>query len=391
MRLTTRLGNASSSAGLRVVALMPQYRSHRRRFLAIAARLHRGEPLYVPPLRRELDQVLDPSRNPWFRHAEMALFVAERGKEEVGRVAAIVDRKHNEFHAEAAGFFGFFDSIDDADCAAMLLAEVERWATTRGATVIRGPVSPSTNDECGLLVDGFETRPAILTAQNPPYYAALVEACGYHKERDLLAYDFSADQEVRPAIVRISGRLEESGEFRLREIDLRRFESEIEVSRGIYNAAWERNWGFVPLDVDEFHWKARHLRSLIDPRFALFVEVRSGASFEPVAFGLAIPDLNEVLARLNGRLTPLAVLKLLWGMRRLSSLRLLMLGVVQRFRRHGVEALLIRELHLRAARAGYRRAELSWILEDNVLMNHSIVRAGGRVYKRYRIYGKHVA
>jgi hypothetical protein len=378
----------ATAASVQVVALSPFRRADRARFIAVPAPLHRGDPRYVPPLRREVHGLLDPSRNPWHRHAEMALFVALQDGVAVGRVAAIRDRRHDEVRAERAGCFGFFDCVDDRQCAEALLAEAERWARSRGATTMRGPISPSMHDECGCLVEGFDAPPVIQMPYNPPYQGDLLEACGYRKAQDLLAYEFLASQDVRPPIARVAQAVEASGEFRLRTVDRRRFRREVETLRALYNAAWDANWGFVPLDADEIAWRAGRLRPLVDPRIALFVEARRERGFEPVAFALAVPDVNEILVGLDGRLTPLALLRLVRGLRRVRTMRLLLLGVIAPYRRRGLEALLVREIHRRGAQAGFARAELSWVLEDNVVMNRTIVKAGGRHYKTYRIYEK---
>jgi len=377
---------AASAAPLEVLELSPGRRADRARFIAVPAPLYRGDPRYVAPLRREVHALLDPARNPWHRHAELALFVAVRGREAVGRIAAIRDPRYDRIRAEPLGFFGFFDCVDDRACAAALLAEAERWARARGAREMRGPVSPSMHDECGTLVDGFDSRPVIQMPYNPPYHAGLLEACGYRKAQDLFAYDFDLGQAVRPALERIAGAVEGRSEFRIRTIDPRRFASEVDIVRALYNAAWEANWGFVPLAVDEMEWRARQLKRLIDPRVALLVEAQRGAGFEPVGFALAVPDINEILVRLDGRLTPLALFRLACGLRRVRTWRLLLLGVIAGYRKRGLEALLIREIHVRGARIGATRGELSWVLEDNVLMNRTIVKAGGRHYKTYRIF-----
>jgi hypothetical protein len=378
------------SPAVEVVALDPSRRADRRRFVAVPAPLYRGDPRYVPPLRRDVHRLLDPSVNPWHRHGEIALFVARRGGETVGRIAAAHDRRHDRIPPEPTGVFGFFECVDDAECAAALLAAAERWARERGLAAIRGPISPSMDDECGCLVDGFDSPPVVQMPYNPPYYAALLEAAGYRKAQDLLAYEFLASQEVRPPIARIADAVEANPDFRLRRVDLRRFSDEVEIVSRIYNAAWEQNWGFMPLDAAEIAWRAKTLRQIVDPRFALFVEARRDGVFEPVAFGLAVPDINEILIRLKGRLTPLAILRILRGLRRVNGIRVMLLGVVAEYRKRGLEAVIIREIHRRAARDGIARAELSWVLEDNVLMNRTIRKAGGRHYKTYRIFAKHL-
>ena len=309
------------TTAVEVIALTASRRAHRRRFIAVPAALYRGDPCWVPPLRRDVHRLLDPSVNPWHRHGEIALFVARRGGDTVGRIAAVHDRRHDPMQPERTGAFGFFECIDDADCAGALLGAAERWGRERGLAAIRGPMSPSMDDECGCLVEGFDSPPVVQMPYNPPYYAKLLEAVGYRKEQDLLAYEFLSSQEVRAPIARVADAIEAGGEFRLRRVDLRRFREEVDVVRRIYNAAWEHNWGFMPLDEAEIAWRAKSLEQIVDPRFALFVEARSGDAFEPVAFGLAVPDVNEILIRLEGRLTPLAVLRILRGLRRIRTIR----------------------------------------------------------------------
>lgn len=373
-----------------VIPLDIRRRSHRERFLGVAPLLYRADPNFVAPLRVEQRRLFDTSRNPWFAHSEMAIFVSERGRKTSGRIAAIVDRRHDEHRGESAGFFGFFESIDDPHCAAALLGHAEHWVGERGARFIRGPVSPSMHDECGVLVQGFDSPPVVMMPYNPAHYPALIEACGYCKERDLIAYEFITNQAMRPAIVRISETIEASGAFRVREIETKRFQREVETVRRIYNSAWDDNWGFVPLEDDEFRWRAASLKSILDPRLACFVEARGDDSWNAVGFVLAIPDVNEILIHLRGRLTPLAIARLVFGLRRVKTARVIMLGVVREYRKRGLESLLLREVHQRAARAGIRRGELSWVLEDNHATNRTIVKAGGRAYKVYRIYRKSI-
>jgi hypothetical protein len=371
-----------------VLALSPSRRAHRARFIAIPAQLYHGDPRYVPPLRREVHSMLDPSRNPWHRHADTVLFIARRGGETVGRIAAIRDHGYDAVQGKRVGIFGFFECVDDRACAAALLGEAERWVRERGALVMRGPISPSLHDECGTLVEGFDSPPMIQMPYNPPYHAALLEAYGYRKAQDLLAYEFLLRQDVRPALVRIADTVETSGQYRVRSVDLRRFWSEVEIVRRLYNAAWETTWGFVQLTAEEMTWRAAKLRQLVDPRVTLLVEERRGLVHEPVGFTLAVPNINEILIGLKGRLTPLAVLRLMRGLRRVRTMRLMLLGVISGYRKRGLEALLIREIHLRAARAGFERAELAYVPEANLAMNRTIRKVGGRHYKTYRIYDK---
>lgn len=379
---------AASSTPIEILPLSPARRADRARFIAVPGPLYRGDPRYVAPLRREVHALLDPAGNPWHRHAKLALFVARLEGRMLGRVAAIRDPRYDAIRTAPIGFFGFFDCVDDRACARALLGEAEGWARARGARVMQGPVSPSMHDECGTLVAGFESPPMIQMPYNPPYHEALLESCGYGKAQDLFAYEFMLSQEVRPALTRIADAVEARGDVRIRTLDPWRFDAEVAVVRALYNSAWEVNWGFVPLGADEMTWRAARLRRLIDPRFALVVEVRTAAGYEPAGFALGVPNVNEILVRLKGRLTPIAFFRLVFGLRRVRTARLLLLGVVAGYRKRGLEALLIREFHRRATGAGVQRVELSYVLEDNTVMNRTIAKVGARHYKTYRIFEK---
>ncbi|MDH3196668.1 MAG: N-acetyltransferase [Candidatus Krumholzibacteria bacterium] len=357
-------------------------RAQLRRFVTLPWSLYGDDPCWVPPLVREAMKGFDPRRNPFFAHGEIALFLALRDGRAVGRIAAIRNRAHESFHAERVGFFGFFECADDDAASGALLHEASLFARARGLERLRGPVNPTTNDELGTLVDGFDTPPMILTPHGRRYYDRLLRGCGLEKARDLMAYVM--DDAGMPERLERGGAIAERRNpgVSLRSIDMRRFDAELDRVRDLYNRAWEKNWGFVPMTDAEVSHMARQLKPVIDPSLVVFAE-REGL---PVGFALGMPDVHQALRRLNGRLMPLGWLKLLWHLRRVSQMRVMALGLVPEARGSGVDVMLYRQLYRNAVERGYRRGEFSWILEDNTTMRKPLETIGARVYKTWRIY-----
>ncbi len=352
-------------------------------FLSLPWKIYQDDPAWVPPLLYELKVRLCPRRHPFHRHAEVQYFLAWLGQEVVGRVAAIVNHSYTEFHREAAGFLGFFESAPHEAVARELFGAAERWLAERGVQRVLGPMSFSTNEECGLLVEGFGSPPALMMPYNPPYYAQLFEAAGYTKAKDLLAYRIESSDPPR-RLLEGTRRLKLAREVSIRPINLRRFQEEVSLIGEIYNSAWEKNWGFVPLTEAEALYLALQFRRLADPHLCLIAEVRDN----PVGFALALPDYNQVLRYLNGRLWPLGFLKLLWYRRRIRAARVLTLGLRPGFRHTGMDALLYLRLWEEARRKGYGEVECSWVLEDNWAMRRALERMGALRHKTYRIYEK---
>jgi GNAT superfamily N-acetyltransferase len=297
-----------------------------------------------------------------------------------------VNRRHVQFHDEAVGFFGFFESIDDEQVATALLTEAERWVAARGMKGIRGPMNFSTNEECGLLVDGFQYSPNVMMPYNLPYLARLIEAAGYSKVKDLLAYLLDGRDDPTPPQRLVSGieRLQQEQRVTIRPINLRRFRQEVKLILEVYNSAWERNWGFVPMTPAETDALAVQLRVVGDPNLCLLAEVKG----ETVGFALALPDYNQALRHMNGRLFPFGLFKLLWHKRKINGARVLTLGLKPGFRRSGIDAMLYLRLWEEAPKNGYPLVECSWILEDNWPMRRGLERMGARIYKTYRVYEK---
>jgi GNAT superfamily N-acetyltransferase len=352
------------------------------------SRLH---PQWVPPLRLLVREALDERRNLFYRQAARQLFIAYRDGRPVGRIAAIENRAHNEFHDDRVGFFGFFEAQEDQEAADALFAAAGDWLRVRGLESMRGPVSPSTNHECGLLVHGFEHRPAFLTPWNPRYYAPLVERAGLRTVKELLGYRVPIDDASFALPERFAAHAKRALKTRrvaFRDLDLRKWSTEIALCWDVYNAAWEPNWGFVPMTRDEFVQMAEGLKYLIWPRFAIGADVDG----EPAGFALVLPDYNGVLKdNANGRLLPTGLARLLLGKRRLKALRVMALGVKREFRTTGIFALFVDELIRRAQAAGMVDGEASWILEDNELMNRPLVGMGATAYRRWRLYEKPLA
>ncbi|MGQ9646024.1 MAG: N-acetyltransferase [Thermodesulfobacteriota bacterium] len=351
-------------------------------FIRFPWKIYQGDPYWVPPLIK--DQLQKFSRNHPFRsHSEMTLLLACRGEEVLGRIAGIIDRNFIEFHQEKTGFFGFFESIQNAQVTGLLLSSVKDWLRAHGMQKMIGPMNPSTNDECGLLIDGFDCSPHLMMPYNPVYYQALLEGAALKKARDLYAYFLDRSTFVSGRLNRIAAKLiKKEPNLRVRPINLRRFDDELRIVKDIYNQVWSRNWGFVPLTEAEINDVAKNLKPLVVPDLVLFAYWQD----EPAGFSVSLPDYNQVLKRLNGKLGLIGFLKFLYFSRKIDTIRVMLLGVKHVFQKRGVEGLLYYETFKRGIRKGYRGAECSWILEDNLLMQHGIEAMGGKRYKTYRIY-----
>jgi hypothetical protein len=353
-----------------------------REFIELPYTLYRGDAFWVPPLRIAVKELLDRDKHPYYANAEAEFFLAASNGRTVGRIAAIIDRTHNRVHEESAGFFGFFECENDPAAAGALLARARQWVYERGANVMRGPVNPSTNYECGMLIEGFDSSPIIMMSYNPSYYPALMEQAGLRKAKDLLAY-WSTTRTVDMArIERLARRAFATNGVRIRPIDMKNFQADMETVWQVYNKAWTRNWGFIPMSREEFFAMGKEMKQILKPELVLLGEVAGRV----VGFALALPDINHALKPANGRLLPLGLLKILYHQRSIEDVRVLALGVVEEYRTSGVAAGFYAGL-LRAARQlGYDGCEMSWILEDNVLMTRSLEAMGAKPYKKYRIY-----
>ncbi len=353
-----------------------------REFVDFPYSFYRNDPYWVPPLRIAQKELFNFEKHPFYRHAEAQCFLARNHGRAIGRIAAILNHNHNRFHGENAGFFGFFECIESQPAADALLGAARDWLRARGATVIRGPVNPSTNYECGLLVQGFDSSPLVMMTYNPSYYPALLERAGLRRAKDLYAYHAHAQDVANGKFDRVARLSAEFNEVRIRPIRMNAFQEDVKAVWEVYNSAWSRNWGFVPMTQDEFLFMSRDMKAILAPELVLLGEVRNRV----VGFALALPDINQALKHTNGRLFPLGLLKILYYKRSITSIRVIVLGVIQEYRTAGVAAGFYAELFRRAKRLGYKSGEMSWVLEDNVLMGRSIEMLGGQRYKTYRIY-----
>ena len=336
-----------------------------------------------------MEALLSRTKNPFFEHAEAEYFVAERDNEVVGRIAAISNRLHNETHGDRVGFFGFFESIDDQDVADTLFEAASAWCQALGHDVLRGPASFSVNDECGLLVQGFETPPTLMMPHNPPYYIGLLERAGFVKAKDLWVYQGGSEERYIPVpdrLARATELIRQRQGITLRPLNLRDFQGEVERIKELYNAAWEKNWGFVPMTEHEIDHLAEQFKPVVIPELVPMAE-KDG---KLIGFGITLPDLNVIFrSNRSGRLFPM-VLRLLWAlkMKRIRRARILLLGVVPAFQGKGVDAMLYHWIWTKSGERGIYWGEAGWILEDNPAMNAGLEKMTFKVYKTYRLYDR---
>jgi len=343
-----------------------------KKFITYPNQLYKNTPQYVWPLISERREFFDFKKNPFYKSARVKLFVAMRDGKICGRVATCINFKHNDYHSEKVGFFGFFDTPDDYDIAHKLLKTAMITVKKEGMEKMRGPMNFSTNHEVGFLVDGFDSPPTIMMTYNFPYQPKLAEKFGLKKCMDLLAFKIS------------SAKMQKRTEITLRNINMSDFENEIKRINEIYNQAWSYNWGFVPMDEEEFAHTARDMKQIIDPDL-VFVAEHKG---RPVAFSMALPDFNQALVHLKGRLMPFGLIKLFWHTKirnKIDSLRFITFGVIPEFQKRAVDSMMYIHSYKKGVEKGYRSAEISWVLETNDLMCRAAEQMGAVYYKKYRI------
>jgi GNAT superfamily N-acetyltransferase len=358
-----------------------------KKFILFPWKVYAGDPNWVPPLISEMKEKLDPKRNPFFEHASMEIFLAWRGEELVGRVAAIIDELHNQVHKEKVVFFGLYESVNDEAVAQALLEAVASWGKERGMTILRGPMNLSMNDECAFLLSGFDSPPMIMMPYNPAYYNDLMVKSGLVKAKDLFAFYMTKDHEVAAKVSRVVEKVQGEMKVRFRIVNMRRLEEEAKKIQAIYNEAWSRNWGFVPWTENEMKHMVKRLKLFADPHLVIFAEDQAG---RPIGFAFGLPNYNEILKKLNGRLTPWGIWQFLFYRRRLKGMRAVVFGVVRDYQHTGLSYLLYSELEKNAIARGYEWCEMSWELEDNEPVLKFSESIGGKIYKTYRIYQKEI-
>jgi GNAT superfamily N-acetyltransferase len=349
--------------------------------------LYKGDSNYVPELHIAQRDLLSPGKHPFHEHSKVQCFLAYDAGVIKGRVAAIMNNNHNKFKNTKDGFFGFFDVVNDVDVAKLLLNEAAKWLKEKGADKMVGPVNPSTNEPCGLLVEGYDKPPVAMMTYNKPYYADLLAAAAFAKQTDLLAYNLptsSVDKrtvQLKDALLR---RLNGNG-ITVRNVNMKDFKADVEKILEVYNSAWAENTGFVPMTETEFRYLAKDLKMILDKDFCLLAEHNG----KVIGFALAVPDINQILIKIKrGRLFPTGIFKLLLGKSKINYVRVLALGVVEGYRKMGIEACFYADIIEKAAAKKITGGEASWILENNEMMNNGLKKLNATVYKRYRILEK---
>ncbi len=354
-------------------------------FIKFPFSLYSADPYYVPQLVSDMKTHFS-ARNPFLRQAEVKYFLAFKNGLPAGRIVSIINPEHNSFHNDNAGFFGFFESIDDSRVADALLKTVYDELRKKGMHIMRGPMNFSTNDECGFLIEGFDSPPVLMMSYNPPYYNELMEGWGMAKAKDLYAYNYTFTGTPPEKVVRVAALAERKG-ITARPINMKNFMADMQLFKDIYNSSWKDNWGFIPLSDEEISYSAGRMKPLVVPEFTLIAE-KDG---EPVGFLGFLPDFNSVLKHMHGKLTPVTLLKALYYSKKITALRVLLYGTKPEYRNRGVDALLLAEGYKNIVqRGGYRNVEFSWILEDNFKVQRIIEMFGASLYKKYRIYEKKI-
>ncbi|MGD9488480.1 MAG: N-acetyltransferase [Calditrichaceae bacterium] len=358
----------------------------KKSFINFEWEINRHTPNWVSPLKLARKDLLNPKKNPFFSHSEMEMFLAHKNGKIVGRIAAITNRNYNDFHNDKTGFWGFFDCIDDQDAANALFRAAADWLKEKKRDVMIGPMNPSTNDEAGLLITGFDTPPYLMMTHNPDYYPGIVEGFGNVKAKDLYAWMITteeAEKNITEKMIRVSEKIIKKYDLKIRNLKVKDLKNEIKLVKEIYNNAWSENWGFVPFTDEEINHVAADLKDIADENLLLLAE-KNG---EPIGFSVTLPNVNEIFAKIpNGRLLPTGIFKLLTGLKKIKTVRVVILGVKKEYQFLGLGAIFYIESIRRARKLGYQAGEMSWILEDNHAMNRAIEAVGSRIYKKYRIY-----
>ncbi len=356
-----------------------------KQFIMLPFELYKGDPCWVPPLISDQLKFFDPKHNPYYKHSEVCLFLAVQDGKAVGRISAHSNTQHNLEHKENIGFFGFYECIEDQRVADLLIDAAYEWNRYRGFTSMRGPMNFSVNQECGLLIDGFDCAPMVMMRYDKQYYQKQLEASGLTKTMDLYAY-LSERREMPERIDRVAAAIERRTGVKIRSLSKNKKQrrKDIETVFEIYTKAWEYNWGNVPMTKDEFEFTVDELLPLADPEL-VFIAEKDG---HPAGFSLALPNFNEVLQVMKGSSGPLAMLKAALAKRRISSARVVTMGVIKEFQGHGIDTLFYYYSYKNGLPKGYFRGEFSWVLENNTMMIRVAEMLDAKIYKTYRLYDK---
>lgn len=357
-------------------------------FIQLPWMIYKNDALWVPPLLFDLKRQLNKKANPFFHDAEIKYWIAVAENKCVGRIAAIVNYQHNKFYHDKVGFFGYFESINDRSVSSSLLLAAHTWLKSKGIEIVRGPVNLSLTNESGLLIDGFERSPIIQMNYNPPYYAELIEGFGYKKEHDLLAFYISDDilknEKIMLRLKRLSDAVVARENILFRYFNKKDFNHEVERIRLLFNDYMRNNWGFIPMDKNEFDFIAQSLKPLLIKELAIFAEVNR----EVVGFSLALPDINQVVKRIDGKLFPFGIFKFLFLKNKITDIRVMLMGINKPYRKKGLEAVFYYQTIIEGVKRKFTGAELSWVSEENFLMIRALESLNAKLYKRYRVYSK---
>lgn len=366
---------------------LSQDKSDLKKFLKFAFKIYENDIYWVPPLFYDKLKLINKKINPLFKSADMDLFMAKKDGKYVGRIAAIKNDTHNKIHNDKVGFFGFFECINDQQVANKLFDTASKWLVERGCEVMRGPANPTSNDEYGLLVEGFDDSPRIMMTYNPKYYIDLIENYGFQKAKDLFAYRIDNEKLCKSEkLVRIAEIARQRSKMVIRQINMKDFKNELEKIKYVYNKAWAPNWGFVPLTDEEIDNLAKDLKPLVEPSLVLFGEIEG----KTVGFALVMLDYNEIMKSFKGKLLPFNFLKLYTQKKKITWARVLTLGLIPEYQKKGLDASFYYDIMKRAEKVGIMKGEASWILEDNEMMNRGAIAMNGELYKKYRIYDKKI-
>jgi ribosomal protein S18 acetylase RimI-like enzyme len=365
-------------------------KNERKQFIKFAWKVYRNDPKlnrnWVPPVISDYMKTLDTESYPLYDHAELAMFTAWKDGVMAGTIAAIKNRRHNEIHEDKVGFWGFFECLNDQKVADALFDAAAMWLKSKGLDAMRGPVSPSMNDQCGMLVRGYDSPPVFLMLYNPPYYNELCLNSGQKVAQELLAWYIDQKMIDIERLRRISQHVMKREGLSIRILDMKNFDSEIEKMRDIYNGAWEKNWGFVPMTDKEFDYLAKSLKPIANPHYVYFVENREGKT---IGFSLSLPDINQALKHVNGNpFTPWGLVKYLWYKRNISMVRTIVMGVLPEYRNKGIDSILNTQIADYGGKHGVFASEMSWVLKSNEAMSKLAQVIGGKPYKEYVIYEK---
>lgn len=363
------------------------------RFIRVPWYIHRelypGEH-WVPPLLLDRREFLDPAKNPFFEHAEVALWIARKDGRDVGRIAAVEDQLWLDFHGDKTGYFGMFECPDDDAVADALFDAARTWLRGRGLDTMIGPMDLSTNYVCGVLLDAFDRDPGINMPYNPPWYDALIKRQGLDKAKDLIQWEITLDKEIPPRVVRIAEKMKKREGVTVRTMKFSDWQAEVDRSYEVYIDAWENNWGFVPVSKKEYRHIAKDLKLVLHPSHPLIAEVDG----KPVAFALIIMNINPILKKLDGKLFPFGIFRLLWDMKiakKVNEGRLILMGIREGYRRRGLDSILFLEMAQRSKELGWWGGEIGWTLEDNHMVNRAIENFGCEPVSHYRIYTEQIA